>query len=177
MTERRRVLLVGAGPGDPELLTFKAARAGIDFEAIPGASSGIAAPAAAGIPVTHRGVASGVTFVSSHDADGAEPDWDALARSKTTLVISMGVAALAAMTRRMLDAGLAPGTPAAAIERATWHDQRIVRASLAGLADAAARARLKSPAIVVVGDCVAMANVISRARQGQWTEAAAARAA
>ncbi len=146
------------GRGGEEALAL--ARAGIACEVVCGVSSGIAAPASAGIPVTHRGVAHAVTFVSGHTADGAAPDWAALVRTRTTLVIFMGVAALPGILAQLLAAGLAPDTPAAAIERATWSDQRVLHAAARELAAHARRAKLRSPAIVVVGACAALAREI-----------------
>lgn len=144
------------GRGGEEALAL--ARAGVDFEVVPGISSGLAAPAAAGIPVTHRGMARGVTFVAGHAADGAGADWHALARAGTTLVVFMGVAAIDAIAARLIAAGMAASTPAAAIERATWDDQRVLRAPLDAIAGVAARKALRSPAILVIGAVVAIAR-------------------
>ena len=144
------------GRGGEEALAL--ARAGIAFEAVPGVSAGLAAPASAGIPVTHRGAARGVTFVSGHGAGDGAPDWRAIARSNTTIVVFMGVATLPAIVARLLDAGMSPGTPVAAIERATWPDQRVLRGALGSVAAIAAREELRSPAIVVIGDVVAVAQ-------------------
>jgi len=147
------------GRGGEEAIAL--CRAGVRFEVIPGVSAGIAAPASAGIPVTHRGIARAVTFVSGHGADATEPDWRALAHSGTTLVVFMGVAALESIVSRLAEAGMDPRTPAAAIERATWADQRVLRGSLSDIAAIARREALKSPAIVVVGDVVALADELS----------------
>lgn len=147
------------GRGGEEALALR--RAGVPFEVVPGVSAGLAAPAAAGIPVTHRGVARGVTFVSGHSADGGAPDWEALARSNTTLVIFMGVAALESIAPRLVAAGLGAHTPVAAIERATWSDQRLLRGVLGDIAAIARREELKSPAIVVIGDVVELADELS----------------
>jgi len=146
------------GRGGEEAIAL--ARAGVPFEVVPGVTSGIAAPASAGIPVTHRGVANSVTFVSGHSPGNV--DWQALARSRGTLVIYMAVAGLARIVDALLGAGLLRETPAAAIERGTWESQRIVRASIADLPGEASRAALSSPAILVVGECVALADEIAR---------------
>jgi uroporphyrin-III C-methyltransferase len=147
------------GRGGEEALTL--AKGGVDFEVVPGVTSGIAAPASAGIPVTHRGVANAVTFVSGHSA--TDVDWQALARVKGTLVIYMAVAQLQRIIDALLAAGMARQTPAAAIERGTWGSQRVVQATVATLAMEASRAALSSPAIVVVGECVALAPAIAPA--------------
>src|SRR5437762_3578358 len=105
-----KVYLIGAGPGDPELMTLQAASrhvaAGIEVEVIPGITAGIGVPATLGIPVTHRELARGVTFVTAHTKDGAEPHWDALVRTAATLVIYMGVARLAHIVTQLSEAGM-----------------------------------------------------------------------
>ena len=230
---RGKVFLIGAGPGDPELMTLKAARAlhmadvvlvdelvnrgclaharsdariievgkragckstpqafiekllvlharqgkivarlkggdpfvfgrggeelshlaanGIEAEVIPGITAGIAAPAALGIPVTHREVTRGVTFVTGH---GAEVDWDALARCGTTLVIYMGLHSLDYIACRLLAGGMAPATPACIIENGTLRTQRERIGTLGGLTAEG----FAGPAIVVVGDVVRFAK-------------------
>jgi uroporphyrin-III C-methyltransferase len=146
------------GRGGEEALALK--RAGIFHEVIPGVSSGLAASAVAGIPVTHRGIASAVTFVSGHSADGTAPDWEALVKSRSTLVVFMGVKRLPGIVQGLLDAGLAANTPAAAIERATWPNQRVIRASVARIAGEASRMELDSPAILVIGQAVALSDAV-----------------
>ena len=143
------------GRGGEEALAL--ARAGLAWEAVSGVSAGIAAPAAAGISVTQRGIASGVTFITGHGAQGGEPDWEALVRGRTTLVVFMGVSALPRIVARLLAAGLPPATPAAAIERATWPDQRVLRSTLEQLRTEALRTKLRSPAVLLVGEAVGLA--------------------
>jgi uroporphyrin-III C-methyltransferase len=145
------------GRGGEEAIAL--ARAGIDFEVVPGLTSGISVPASAGIPVTHRGVANAVTLVSGHAP--SDVDWQALAKVKGTLVIYMAVAHLERAVDALLAAGIAPDTPAAAIERGTWASQRTLRATVATLPMEASRAALESPAILVVGECVALAAEIA----------------
>jgi uroporphyrin-III C-methyltransferase len=136
-------------------------RAGLAFEVVPGVTSAFAAPAVAGIPVTHRGVASSVTVVTgrvgaagSAGADGAgAPDWEALARAGGTLVILMGMSTRAAIADALVAGGRAPDTPVAVIARATTASQRVVHTTLAGLAGV----ELDSPAVIVVGPVVALA--------------------
>jgi uroporphyrin-III C-methyltransferase len=135
------------------------AEAGVAFEVVPGVSSAVAAPAAAGIPLTHRGLASSFAVVTGHqEGGGGAPrvDWGGLARSVDTLVILMGLGNLATITRDLIGHGRDPATPAAVIERGTTEAQRVVTATLGTLADAAARARVESPAIAVIGDVVAV---------------------
>jgi uroporphyrin-III C-methyltransferase len=144
------------GRGGEEALTL--ARAGIECEVIPGITAGIGVPAALGIPVTHRGLARGVTFVTGHTRDGSGPDWAALARIDTTLVIYMGMQRVAAITASLQAAGMPAATPAAAIQNGTTELQRHVVATLATLADAARAAALGSPALIVIGEVVGLAR-------------------
>jgi uroporphyrin-III C-methyltransferase len=144
------------GRGAEEALTL--ARAGISCEVIPGITAGIGVPAALGIPVTHRDFAHGVTFVTGHTHDNGGPDWAALARTDTTLVIYMGMKRLPEITRALRDAGMAGETPAAAIQHGTTPHQRYVLATLATLAGAARDTELGSPALVVIGRVVGLAQ-------------------
>jgi uroporphyrinogen III methyltransferase/synthase len=132
------------------------AEAGIPFEVVPGVSSAFAAPAAAGIPVTQRGVASSVTVVTGRVGEpGGEgvPDWEALARAGGTLVVLMGMTTRGAIAEALIRGGRAPETPAAVIARATTGSQRVAHTTLAGLA----AVDLDSPAVIVVGPVVALA--------------------
>jgi uroporphyrin-III C-methyltransferase len=135
------------------------ARAGVSCEAIPGITAGIGVPAALGIPVTHRDVARGVTFLTGHTSDGAGPDWAALRATGTTLVIYMGIARVNAIVAGMLDAGYALGTPACAIQNGTLASQKEVVTTLENLPVAVAEARLASPAILVIGKVVRLARI------------------
>ena len=234
---RARVCLIGAGPGDPELMTLKAARAlaaadvvlvdalvnrgclahvrstakiievgkrggcastpqafierllilyskenknivrlkcgdpfvfgrggeevdalraqGIEVETIPGITAGTAVPASLGIPVTHRQHARGVTFVTGHAKDGNEPDWQALVRTRTTLVIYMGLKRLARILDALRRAGMDPATPACLIENGTRADQKQRVATLGTLSGEG----FAGPALIVVGDVVRFARV------------------
>jgi uroporphyrin-III C-methyltransferase len=140
----------GRGGEEAEAL----AAAGVPFEVVPGITSSIAAPAAAGIPVTHRGVSAAVTVVTGHRRAG-EPDvdWRALARVGGTIVILMGVAQRAAIAAELLAGGLAPTTPVAAVESATTEAQVVGRWTLAELP----AAEVRSPAVIVVGAVAAFA--------------------
>jgi uroporphyrin-III C-methyltransferase len=145
------------GRGGEELQALL--EAGIEVEVIPGITAGIGVPATLGIPVTHREIARGVTFVTGHTRDGREPNWEALARSGTTLVVYMGLRRLEQIASRLGKAGLSGATPACAIENGTLATQREIVSTLAGLPAAAAQARLASPAIIVVGEVVRFARV------------------
>ncbi len=144
------------GRGGEEALTL--ARAGIECEVIPGITAGIGVPAALGIPVTHRGLARGVTFVTGHTRDGSGPDWAALARTDTTLVIYMGMQRVVEITAALQAAGMPATTPAAAIQNGTTEFERHVIATLATLADAARAASLGSPSLIVIGEVVGLAR-------------------
>jgi uroporphyrin-III C-methyltransferase len=150
--------------------------AGIEVEVINGVTAGIAAPAAIGIPVTHRDYAQGVVFVTGHGADNGEPDWAALAATRMTLVIYMGMRRLAGIVGALLAAGMGGDTACAAIESATRPGQRHVLAPLGEFADAVARAGLGSPAIVVIGGVasLALARAAARAEETDAVDAHAA---
>jgi uroporphyrin-III C-methyltransferase len=143
------------GRGGEELAFLRAH--GVAVEVVPGLTAGIAVPTALGIPVTHRGIARGVTLVTGHAADGAEPDWPALARTGTTLVVYMGLKRLAHVAERLLEAGMAASTPAAVISSGTLATERAVHAELGAIAQAAAARQLASPALIVVGEVLAFA--------------------
>ncbi len=143
------------GRGGEEALALAAA--GIQCNVIPGITSGVGVPASLGIPVTHRDIARGVTFVTAHARDGGAPDWAALARTGTTLVIYMGMQRIDEIAAALVAAGMA-ATPAAVIERGTTASERSVIGSVATIAAQAAAAGLGSPALIVIGDVVALAN-------------------
>jgi uroporphyrin-III C-methyltransferase len=140
------------GRGGEEALAL--AEAGIPYEVVPGVSSIAAVPAAAGIPVTHRGVSDRVTIATGHASDGSEPDYDALARQGGTLVLFMGSKRAAAVADGLIGAGLAPGTPAAVISHGTRPTQRVRAGELGDLGRLAEG--LPSPALIVVGEVVAL---------------------
>src|SRR5690349_1496355 len=136
---KRVVRLKGGDPfvfgrGGEEALAL--VEAGVPFEVVPGVSSALAAPAAAGIPVTHRGLSGSVTVLNGHDVD--QHDWDALARSANTLVFLMGVEHLAEIADRLLSAGRAANEPCALVEWASTPRQRTI---LCPLGDVAITAR------------------------------------
>jgi uroporphyrin-III C-methyltransferase/precorrin-2 dehydrogenase/sirohydrochlorin ferrochelatase len=135
--------------------------AGVPFQVVPGVTSAIAAPAAAGIPVTHRRLSSAFAVVTGHEcAGGSSLDWDALARVPT-LVVLMGLSTLAEITARLLAHGADPDTPAAVIASGTLPAQRTVVATLATLAERVAEEGLEPPATVVVGEVVQVRELLS----------------
>jgi len=135
--------------------------AGVPFHVVPGVTSAIAVPAAAGIPVTHRRLASAFAVVTGHECVGASDlDWEALARLPT-LVVLMGLSALPDITARLLEHGADPETPAAAIASGTLPAQRTVVATLATLAERVAEEGLAPPATVVVGEVVRVREILS----------------
>ncbi|HWC26634.1 MAG TPA: uroporphyrinogen-III C-methyltransferase [Solirubrobacteraceae bacterium] len=133
--------------------------AGIDVEVVPGVTAGVAAPAYAGIPVTHRGLAAAVAFVTGHEdpgKDDAQLDWRALAAFPGTLVFYMGVRALERIAAQLRAGGRPAGEPAAVVERGTFADQRTVAGTLGDIAARAAEADVRAPAIAVVGPVAAL---------------------
>ena len=139
------------GRGSEELLACL--HAGIETRVVPGVSSAIAAPALAGIPVTHRGLTQGFTVISGHVPPGhpeSTLDYAALATSGTTIVVLMGVRTLSAICAALADGGLDPDTPAAVIADGAMPSQRVVRATLATIDEAAAD--LGAPAVAVIGE-------------------------
>jgi uroporphyrinogen III methyltransferase/synthase len=151
----------GRGGEEAEVL----AEAGIPFEVVPGITAGVAAPAYAGIPVTHRDDASAVAFVTGHldpEKSGAESiDYEGLAGFPGTLVFYMGVRALPEIAEGMIAAGRDAGEPAAVIERGTLPGQRTVAAPLGELVAAVEDAEIKPPAITIVGPVAARRETIA----------------
>lgn len=131
--------------------------AGLPFEEVPGISSAIAGPAYAGIPLTHRGYASSVTVITGHEdpsKPGSVHNWAALAASANTLVFVMGMKNLADICARLMEAGLAPDTPAALVHWGTTPRHRSLAANLATLPEAALREGFTNPSVIVVGEVV-----------------------
>ena len=128
--------------------------AGVPFEVVPGITSAVAVPAYAGIPLTHRGMATSFTVVTGQEAPWAatETDWEAVARVGGTIVVLMGVATRAQIAARLMAGGLVPETPVASVQWGTRPDQRTVRTTLAGLGDAV----IEAPATIVIGAVAAI---------------------
>jgi uroporphyrinogen III methyltransferase/synthase len=138
--------------------------AGVAFEEIPGVTSGIAGPAYAGIPLTHRAHSSSVTFITGHE-DPTKPDtahnWHALAHSASTLVFYMGMKNLPEISRRLIEAGMDPATPAALVRWGTTPRHRSLTAPLAGLPEAAVQNGFTNPSIIVVGGVVSLRDKLN----------------
>ncbi|MBI2179109.1 MAG: uroporphyrinogen-III C-methyltransferase [Candidatus Tectomicrobia bacterium] len=203
-TASGRVAIVGAGPGDPDLLTLRAARliaragalvhdrllspeildkggdpfvfgrggeeaealaqAGVPFEVVPGVTSAVAAPAFAGIPVTHRGLAASVTFVTAHEdpaKESGQVDYAHLARAKGTLVFLMGARSVGRIARSLIGNGMPARTPVAIVENGSTPRQRTLRCRLGGAARLAEREEVAAPAVVVVGEVAALADSLA----------------
>ncbi|GAA0970428.1 Uroporphyrinogen-III C-methyltransferase [Nocardioides aquaticus] len=145
------------GRGHEELEACR--EAGVPARVIPGVTSSIAVPGAAGIPVTHRGLTQGFTVVSGHVPPGhpeSSLDYAALARCGTTLVFLMGVGTLDAITAELCAVGMDAATPAAVIADGTHLHQRVITASLASIAEVAHDAGIRAPAVVVIGQVVSL---------------------
>lgn len=147
------------GRGGEEMLALL--EAGIACEEVPGISSAFAAPAAAGIPVTHRGLSRSVTVLTASSlTEGAEQlteaDYEALARLSGTLVILMGMHHLKELTDRLIGAGMSPSRPAAVVMEGATKRQRWVRAPLEKLEEEAVRAGLKAPSVIVIGETASL---------------------
>jgi uroporphyrinogen III methyltransferase / synthase len=145
------------GRGGEEAFALK--RAGLPFEVVPGVTSGVAAPAYAGIPVTHRNVSTSVAFVTGHEdptKGRSDVDWQKLANGADTLVLYMGVGRLEEISSELIAAGRSPDTPVACVRWGTIPEQQTVTGTLEDIGGRVAEAGLKPPAIAVVGDVVAL---------------------
>ena len=160
-------LVVRLKGGDPFVFgrggeeTLACVAAGIPVEVVPGVSAALAVPAAAGIPVIHRGLASSVAVVTGHEDPlklGGRVNWERLAGSVDTLVILMGVAALPVIALRLMAAGHDPETPAAVIHRGTTPAEEVVTGTLGDIARRAAD--LPPPATIVIGDVVRLRDCL-----------------
>ena len=132
--------------------------AGVVCHVVPGITAALASAASAGAPLTHRGAAQAVTFVTGHATAGADPDldWPSLANANQTVVIYMGLTAARAIAARLIGAGRAASTPALIVENASLAAERRLVTTLAGLADAALG--MKGPALLIVGEAMALAE-------------------
>jgi uroporphyrin-III C-methyltransferase / precorrin-2 dehydrogenase / sirohydrochlorin ferrochelatase len=143
------------GRGGEELDALRAA--GVSIEIVPGVTAGIAAAASLQIPLTHRDVSHTVTFLSGHEAGGAEPSFEhldlgALASGKNTLLVYMGVSTAGLIAKKLIEAGFRPGLPVLAVENASRDDERRVIATIAQLAAHPERLGLTSPAVLIFGE-------------------------
>jgi uroporphyrin-III C-methyltransferase len=145
------------GRGGEEVEACRAA--GVPVEVVPGISAALGAAAAAQIPLTHRNSASIVSFVAGTCKNlgkgPTEQDWAGLAGKGRTLVIYMGVVTSEAIAEKLMADGLAPDVPVAVIENATRSEMRVLRSALAGLPALVAREKVKSPAVIVIGEVTA----------------------
>ena len=166
-------LVVRLKGGDPFVFgrggeeTLACVAAGIPVEVVPGVSAALAVPAAAGIPVIHRGLASSVAVVTGHEDPfklGGRVNWERLAGSVDTLVILMGMAALPVIAQRLMAAGHDPETPAAVIHRGTTPAEEVVTGTLGNIARRAAG--LPPPATIVIGDVVGLRECLQRLDAG-----------
>jgi uroporphyrin-III C-methyltransferase/precorrin-2 dehydrogenase/sirohydrochlorin ferrochelatase len=140
------------GRGFEELIAC--AQAGVPVTVVPGVTSAFAAPAVAGVPVTHRGVAHEVVVVSGHvgpDHESSLVDWPALARLRGTIVLMMGVERINEFATVLLAGGRPAETPVAVVQEGTTRTQRVIRSTLDKVAGDIAEAGIRPPAIIVIG--------------------------
>ena len=170
-TGRRVVRLKGGDPfifgrGGEELEALRTA--GVEVEIVPGISSALGCAAAAQIPLTHRDMAQAVTFVTGHAALGQEPDldWRALAQANQTVVVFMGVGTAGTIAARLIAAGRDPATPVAVIENGTRANEISAFGSLGDVADVIYSAGINGPALLVIGEVVALAQRNQTSRGG-----------
>ena len=131
--------------------------AGVPFVVVPGVTAAVAAPAYAGIPLTHRGLAGAVAFATGHETDEKESGaiaWTELSRSASTLVLYMSVSRLGAVMERLVAAGRAPTEPVAVVERGTTARQRVVVGTIGDIGERARAAAIEPPALTIVGEVV-----------------------
>ena len=152
------------GRGGEEALACRAR--GVDVEVVPGVTAGVAAPAYAGVPITHRAISRGVTFVTGHQAPDGSPElpWTELVRGGMTVVFYMGVSTLPIISRELIAHGLPSTTPAMTVQEGTMPGQRSVVATLGELPARAAEAGIRPPAITVVGEVASLAAELATQR-------------
>jgi uroporphyrin-III C-methyltransferase/precorrin-2 dehydrogenase/sirohydrochlorin ferrochelatase len=152
------------GRGGEEVEALRAA--GIEVEVVPGISAALGVAAVSQIPLTHRDAAQAVTFVTGHAALGKEPDldWTALARPNQTVVVFMGVGTADVIAARLIAAGRDPATPVAIVENGTRENEVRAFSALGNLADAIQAAGIQGPALLVIGEVVALAQREAGAR-------------
>lgn len=145
------------GRGVEEILTL--IENNIDYEVVPGITSGVAVPAYMGIPVTARHVASSVTFVTGHPAKGKNSvDWQALAKASDTLVVYMGVTNAQRIANELIMGGKKSETPVALIRWGTYPQQEMLTATLKTIGEVMADRGLMPPALMVIGEVVNFSN-------------------
>lgn len=138
---------------------------GIPFEVVPGITAGAAAPAYAGIPLTHRSVSGSVTFITGHIQSGEnEGEWEHLAKGTGTIAIYMGVSKLPSICKKLITYGRSAETPVGVIYQGTTEEQLVLTGTLATISDQVKMAKMKNPSMIVVGD------VVSYHESLQWFE-------
>ena len=151
------------GRGSEEALELK--KAGIDYEIIPGITSGLAAPVYSGIPITQRGLITQCLFVTAHespDKQGTQVDWDKLAKlENTSLIIYMGASRIEVISEELIKYGMDPATPVAAIENGTMPNQRTITAQLDNIAEEFNKQKFHSPVIIIISPTVSLREGIS----------------
>lgn len=152
------------GRGGEEALALRAA--GVAFEVIPGITAAQGSAARLGVPLTHRGLATGVRLVTGHARAGVplDLDWPGLADPDTTLVVYMGLASIGEIACRLLEAGRSPATPVVAVSRATLPEEWVVRTSLSELG--AAVVELASPTLFIIGEVASLAELLPDTEHG-----------
>jgi uroporphyrin-III C-methyltransferase len=165
--------------GDPFLFGrggeegLELAKSNIPFDIIPGITSAQGCGAYAGIPLTHRGLATGVRFFTGHrmnSEDAEEPlelDWKSMSDPDTTLVVYMGLANLGTIAEKLIEHGLPASTPAAAIRQGTTDEQILIISTLSKLADEVARAKLEPPVLVIIGKVVSLSEKLQWVKSGE----------
>jgi len=135
----------------------------IDFEVVPGVTSATAAPAYAGIPLTHRNYASSIAIVTGHRAGSGKKtvDWAKIVGSVDTIVILMGVESLEIIAKKLVDGGLSPKTPVAIIESGTMKQQRSITGKIGTIAKEAEQKNVKPPAVIIIGEVVNLCGKIA----------------
>jgi len=138
------------------------AAAGLEFQIVPGITAALGCAAYAGIPLTHREHAHSCVFITGHAPEQqAARDWQALVRSQQTIVVYMGAATLDYTAKRLIEAGLAPSTPLALIERGTLAEQRVAVGTLDQAADLAQRSAARPPLLAIIGSVVRLRDKLA----------------
>jgi len=147
------------GRGSEEMLALH--DAGVRVQVVPGITAASGASSYAGIPLTHRGVSQGCTFISAHAEKECSINWESLAKLDHTLVFYMGLSKLVTISQQLVKFGLSPSTPSALIENGTQTKQRVVSTTLSNLEQAAQMEQLISPTLIVIGDVVELSQQLA----------------
>ena len=151
------------GRGSEEAIALK--KAGVKFEIVPGITSGVAVPIYSGIPLTHRGLTTQCVFVTAHecpDKPGTQVEWEKLANLKnTSLIIYMGASRIESITQKLIQHGMDPATPAAAIENGTLPIQRTITGRLDEIAAEFKKQEFHAPVIIMISETISLREQIS----------------